>query len=667
MALIPTGANTIGYTSISLVDTGLSAYPSKRQLSFGVTGASYQGSTGTSPLFIGAGGATGLLYIRDLNGNLSDVVIETDTSGNSVQSFYINKGTSYSLALLYTEDPADFYVANSGGDYTVPVPIVMPIFSVLPNGYFSVANQTVVPTGVTGATINLTQAYYEGYPGGTTSSYISVYHPSSLVGPTGLTASVSGTQVGTLYYTDQYGNASGNITYNENFDVPPYSYYMIYNMNNTDKSANYVGLTGINLPLSVNNLVFQTDVTGVTLTMYNASYNFIGLTGGDYLHVLDFSYGGASSPAIQLNAQGVPYATYFFGPTGGTAQVLPGSTIHYLGPSAFSNAYVSIPSHKLTSEGITGNLVDLNIQGSNLVEALTLQNFNYFDQDGNSIFNTFNTPPKTGKINLVSKNGTTGILYTGSTGGVPYPNSGPGVTFTGLQNYNISFADPVPIGPEPNQKFDLSFYDMTGNYTRGSTATLFYDWPGMLVYPEVILVNDLSASRGANVSLSFSSFDYLDDRGFSIFGPTGHTGSIQVYGPPFVGTSGVLVGSVPYTGYTGPYTINTSAAIQYMVPTGFLVVFNDFTTGTIRTKVKSIVVNWEKETFQLVVYEQPLSLTGQRVIAVGSLDYFDGTGKSLMYLPGGGATGFIQLFGPTGMISEQQVVADPEYRYIFTY
>ena len=661
MALVPTGANTIGYSLVSLINTSSpSTAPSQRQLTFGITGASYQGSTGISSSYIGSTGATGLFYIRDLNGNLSDVFLNTDSSGSTSVNFLLDKIRAYSLALLYTRDPGNFYVPNSGGDFTTPVPIVMPTFPILPNGYFSVAGQSVVPTGVTGATVNLTQAYYEGYPGGTTSSYISVYHPSSIVGSSGTTASVSGTQVGTLYYNDQNGNASGNITHNEIFDVPPYSYYMIYNMNDTDKSANYVGLTGIDLPFSVNNLVYQTGTTGVSLTMYNASYNFIGLTGTDSVIITDFQDSTTGSVQLNLNAQGIPYATWFFGPTGGTAQVIPGSTIQYSGATAFSHSYVSIPSHHLSSEGITGNLVDLNIQGSNLVEALTLRNFNYFDQDGNSIFNTFNKQPDSGIINLVSSYGTTGILYTGPTGNF----TGSGVTFSGIHGYNVAFADPVPIGPQLNQRFELSFDD--SSIPRGSTATLFYNWLGMIVYPEVILVNNLTSSSGSKVSLTFSSFDYLDDHGFSIFGPTGHTGYIEVYGPPFVGTSGLLVGRVPYSGYTGPYTINTNTVINYQVPVGLFIAFNDITAGIIRTKLKLIIVEWQKETLQFVVYEQPLSSSGLQTIELGSLDYFDGSGNSLIYGQWG-ATGYIELMGPTGMISQQQVVADRNHKYIFTY
>jgi hypothetical protein len=392
------------------------------------------------------------------------------------------------------------------------------------------------------------------------------------------------------------------------------------------------------------------------------SYNYTGLTAGDKVEISNFQGGVDSTQTLQLNPQGVPYASYYFGETGGTAQVIPGSSVRYRRNSGLlSNSSVSIPAHRLLgSELITGRLSDCTIQGTNLLETLSLQNFDYFDQDGNSIFSTFNRPPSTGIINLVSSRGTTGVLYTGPTGS----SAGSGVPFTELGGYNISFADPVPVGQERNQKFDLSFYDMTDNgdpnHTRGSTATLYYDWPGMSVYPEQIIVNNLTTSNGETVSISFSSFDYLDNHGFSIFNQ-GHTGTIEVYGPPFVGASGVLVGSIPYG--SGPYTIQTTGRLQYQIPTRFVIAFNDFVSG-IRSAVKVFQITWEKETLQLVVYTLP-SEVGVFNFEIGSLDYFSGDGTSLMYTPSG-PTGYIQLMGPTGMLA-QYPVSDIDTRYIFTY
>jgi hypothetical protein len=656
MSGINTGDNIITYNSLNLSETTTENTPlNERELTFIISGASYISVAGSNPTIIGPGGETGLLYIRDFNRNLTDVVLSVG-EGTRTAIFNIVKGVSYDLKLLYTRFPEDFY-GPTATDYTIPIPLTIPTLSILPGGYFSVGSQTLTTIGVTAATLSLQNAFYEGLPGGKVAT-ISVYADGNGVTSTGLVSTVTGNLVGTLRYSTP-NNASGTISHSLLFDQTPNFWYMVYNIdsNPLNISRNYVGVTGINLPLTLNNFLYKTGTTGVNVTMYNGTYNIKGLTGGDVLNVID--YQGGTSPndiPMELDSSGIPYASWFFGSTGGTAQVIPGSIVKYRkrNGSIYSNNSVSIPSHRLIEESISGRLNFNSLNYTNTKLTLRLDEFNYFDSDGNSIFNTFQSSSATGTINLVSVYGTTGTIYSGQNSAP----TGSGVIFDGLRSYDIEFPDPIPLRAQ-NLSYRLSFYDAMTNSTKISSKTLNYTWPGRKTFLDIMNTNGLVYTTNAQnvVSLSFVTFDYIGGDGFSIFDATRgtpHTGIIQIYDK-----DDNLVGTKPYP--------VTPASSFFIVPTsvtttttefGLTVRFFDNDTQEVLSASQSILIRARGTAppsngiMQIGTYKIDPK---KRLITIIAFDYTDPFGNAIAFNQGN-TGGFLQLLDPNSNIVDEIAV-----------
>jgi hypothetical protein len=321
---------------------------------------------------------------------------------------------------------------------------------------------------------------------------------------------------------------------------------------------------------------------------------------------------------------------------------------------------------------------------------MDLRNFNYYDQDGNSIFNTINKASASGIIKLTSEYGSIGSVYSGING-IPV-NGSSGIRFEGLKNYLIEFPDVVPRGSTA-LKYTLSYEDDVN--TRNVTRELVYNWPGMQTVPQQLVLNDLRSGGGAtNISLKFSDFDYLDDFGYTIFSGADlppRSGIIKVYSAPFTNDEnvGVLVGSLNYTyGDVGPFTLPTNFSVPYGEAQSLLIQFYDNTLGALRPASQVISVSFQAETMQIAIIK--ISNLSRKII-VSSLNYLNSDNKSLIYTfkgstggaggtggTGGtgttesnkdisGATGYLQLFGPNGFVSQQLIQPDINYKYTFTY
>lgn len=692
MSGVPIGSNIIGYSSESFSLTPYSNEPflTTRTLQFGITGAFYEGVSGSTSIIASTTNATTAgpkLYLRNMNdpeSTANDVMILTDLNGNGNVVFTINKsdvinpGLTGPYALLYSRNLISY---ESGDDHTIPLYVSFPPLppDTDPGSIFSVQNQLLTKTGVTTATLDLSKIYYNGSTA--TSGIIAAYLNGSNVSLTGTTGSVSGTLVGTSnqIFTSSNGNTQIQLTHNTVFDTSlPNNYYMIYYPGTSGLSGgssyNYVGITGADLPFTVNNIKYDTSDSGVTATLYNLSYDFVGLTAGDQLMITNNQNNTSSIVNVQV-LNDIPYATYFFGPTGIsgiaglTSIVLSGSKAKYYNGTTSSKSSYNIPSHLAGSEGITGKLQSSNLIFSNKKVTASLQGFDYFSSGGDSIFNSFNSSGNTGIIYLVSSDGYTGTVYSGSTG-VPFIGSTAGIPYPSSSSLYVEFPTGLTNGPE-TKVYTASFYDSKLGTLRKATTPITYNWPGRFSTNDNFFVNNISANyNGGSLSLQLSAIDYYNGYGDSILAG-GATGVITIKNQ----TTNTTLGVFMYNGIYDPLgqTQNYSASFpdtNVVLNTANVYTLSFSSGGVLRPATKVFAVQANSESLVGTVMLNDPSIAA---VVLSGFDYLDSDGNSIFY--GGtasgitgitGTTGYVQIFDPVGTLLQViPSVLDRSYNYRF--
>ena len=684
--VIPIGSNTIGYDSLNLSYTTNNNEPNllTRSLQFRVFNSTYLSVAGGSTATISSttdGVSPGpKLYLRNMSFNsgstAGDVLIYTDALGNGLKTFTVNKidvpltGETGPYALLFSPN-LDSY--STGTDHTNPIFITFPLATLQAGSVFSVDSQKLTKTEKNAAVLELNNVRYDGMFLSSGQGSVSAYVSNSNVGLSGTTSDVTGIFVGNSYNFDSNGNTRIDISHESVFDTTiPNNYYMIYNFNGNDgasagTSYNYLGVTGVNLPFT-SNVEFNTSSIGVTASFYNLNYDFEGLTAGQSLKIFDIQKGASGTTAtlpINLAPNGIPYASYLFSPVGGTSVVLSGSRLYYYDGVKTSNNHYSIPQHISTKEGITGFI---NVNPSIFINTKVtgrLENFDYTDKDGNSIFNRFDGTGVSGKLYLTGSDQLPATKYSGPNG-KPFMGATAGIEVLKEKNFNIEFPTGLTNGPEIKY-YDAFFYDYTTSSLKGATAKISYNWPGRLISDENIIANKIvSVGTSNSLYLKISEFDYLDKYGDSVL-QNGETGILTI----------TDVSKLPYSevgtiNYTGPYDPRGISGIFYE-KTFSNVSFKEaetkiftlsFTDKELRPSNKVFTVKESPEVFSCGFG----NIIRNPSFTVIDFNYFDSLGNSIMYGLSGssGSTGFIQLFDPDGrMMQSVPTILDINAKYDF--
>jgi hypothetical protein len=499
---------------------------------------------------------------------------------------------------------------------------------------------------------------------GVTSSNWQLYSTSGYTAITGITSgdrtTIQGTTLGTITSfsnNNAYNTISGyTLTWDSKLD----DLYMIYYRGLsgfTGLSYNFLSVSPFNLPLNNSPTIFRSSTAGVTANIYNINYNFEGITSGQIL-VTDQQAGTTSISNIVKNPNfDLYYAPYFFNSIGGTAIVEPGSYYQYVNPldsNLLSGETFSIPSHVPLSDdqGITGQLVPSQYTRRQKI-VLDLSQFDYFDKDQNSIFNSIDNIGNTGQIYIVSQDsGNTGTLYSGLTG-IPFSGSTASITYTG-PSYTVEFPDLGPTGIT-TIPYNLSFYDNTEESLKSSIITIPVQFTGILTTDEsLITIDEESVVSTTNLYYKFNNFDYLDEYSDSIFGPLGVTSGLLslVDGT----TAGSLIGSTAYDyslGTTYNYIISATGTFT---PTNSKLTYLRFTpdgSTSYNTAYKLILFS-PNETFVGSIIRYKTTQSSLSFILV-NFDYLDSSGLSIFNDPwyvSNPHTGNIELCDNAGNVKQ---------------
>ena len=592
-----------------------------RLLRFGVTGAKYNpypsSPTGiTYNIHIPGGGRGDILFLRNTDdgtfdpinglsgGTANDIRINTDSLGNGGVTFNVIKGSNTNYGLYYAPN----YTFYADGEVTNPVPANI-VLGPQPNGLFS-GNVIIQQSGFNTFTFNLNNATYDGYDipnskANALTDQAAVFYYQRSSGETGITSGATANIGGTALSGVGY---SGNGVFVALNDIsPPNPIIWDTSINDSNKlylqytnfftpfvpvtefAYNYLSLPRVNLSLNNAPTRFTSSSAGITANIYNINYNFTGLTGGQIL-VTNAQAGTTSiSNIIQDPTTNFYYAPYFFGPTGGTTIVEPGSYYQYINPAnptQLSGATFSIPSHVLVPEGITGTL-DVDYRHSRRKTVLSLDNFDYFNADRDSIFTILG---QTGQIFVTNRySGNTGTFYSGAAG-IPFRGPTASIPYSGLGPYIIEFPDLGPTGAT-TIPYELSTY--TNQSVRSSKITIPVSFQALPIVPELINAVELEKSvTSSSLYFRFNQFDYLDEYSNSIFGPSGITGGLMTLlnGSP----SGAIIGTIEYDYLLGPthsYIIANSGSFSTTSVLDTYLRFTPNGSSSYRSASKSILFN----------------------------------------------------------------------------
>lgn len=503
-------------------------------------------------------------------------------------------------------------------------------------------------------------------PTGVQSDNWEFYGSNGNIGLSGITTgdrtTIQGITLGTITSFSN-NNAFNSISgYTLSWDSKLDDLYMIYYQGLsgfTGLSYNFLSVSPFNLPLNNTPTIFRSDSNGVTANIYNINYNFEGVTSGQIL-VTDVQGQGPVTTYVDIVKNpnfNSYYAPYFFNSVGGTSIVEPGSYYQYVNPldsNLLSGATFSIPAHLrlVGDQGITGTLVASQYTRRRKV-VLNLSQFDYFDKDRNSIFNSIDKIGNTGKIYIVSqRSGNTGTLYSGSTG-IPFSGSTASITYTG-PSYIAEFPDLGPTGIT-TIPYTLSFYDNTEQSLRSSTITIPVQFTGVLPSDESLnTIDEENVVSTTNLYYKFNNFDYLDQNTDSIFGPSGVTSGLLSL---LDGTTmGSLIGSTAYNyslGSTYNYIISATGTFS---PTNTKLTYLRFTPGgstSYNTAYKSILFS-PNETFAGNIFQYKSTPTTLSFNLL-NFDYLDSLGLSIFNDPWYASnphTGNIELCDKNGIVKQ---------------
>jgi hypothetical protein len=514
---------------------------------------------------------------------------------------------------------------------------------------------------------------------GVTSTNWQLYSGNSYSAITGITSgdrtTIEGITLGTITSfsnNNAYNTISG---YTLSWDSKLDDLYMIYYQGLsgfTGPSYNFLSVSPFNLPLNNSPTIFRSDSNGVTANIYNINYNFEGITSGQIL-VTDQQAGTTSISNIVKNPNfDLYYAPYFFNSIGGTAIVEPGSYYQYVNPldsNLLSGETFSIPSHVPLSDdqGITCQLVVSQYTRRQKI-VLDLSQFDYFDKDQNSIFNSIDNIGNTGQIYIVSQDsGNTGTLYSGLTG-IPFSGSTASITYTG-PSYTVEFPDLGPTGIT-TIPYNLSFYDNTEESLKSSIITIPVQFTGILTTDEsLITIDEESVVSTTNLYYKFNNFDYLDQYSDSIFGPAGVTNGLLslVDGT----TAGSLIGSTAYDyslGSTYNYIISATGTFSPTNPNLTYLRFTPDGSTSYNIAYKPIIFS-PNETFVGSINRYKTTQSSLSFILV-NFDYLDSSGLSIFNDPWYASnphTGFIELCDKDGIVKQSIAYVQGTSSYNFSF
>jgi hypothetical protein len=515
-------------------------------------------------------------------------------------------------------------------------------------------------------------------PTGVTSSKWQLYSSSGYSAITGTTSgdrtTIQGTTLGSITPFSN-NNAFNTISgYTLAWDASLDNLYMIYYQGAsgfTGPSYNFLSVSPFNLPLNNSPTIFRSSTAGVTANIYNINYNFGGVTSGQIL-VTDDQAGTTSIRNILKNpTSDLYYSPYFFAATGGTSIVEPGSYYQYVNPldsDIVSGATFGIPGHVplLQDQGITGQLVVSQYNRRQKI-VLDLSQFNYFDKDRNSIFNSIDKIGNTGQIYIVSQNsGNTGTLYSGLTG-IPSRGSTASITYNGPA-YSVEFPDLGPTGLT-SISYRMSFYDSTEQSLRTSNVIIPIQFTGILTTDEFLFANvEDNILTESNIYLKISDFDYFDENTDSIFGPSGVTsGTLSLLDGT---TLGSVIGSTLYEyslGSTYNYSISATGTFSSTGPIQTYLRFTSDGSTSYNTSYKSIIFN-TTETFLGGIFQYRVTKTTLNFTLI-NFDYLDSSGLSIFNnqrYASNPRAGFIELCDKDGVVKESVAYVQGTSSYTFS-
>ena len=661
--------NFIDYSGLTLYANPNVAGSSSNELNLGISGASYvytsnTGITYSYTIDTSTNLPTDFLYLRntdDLGSTLGDRLITTNSSGNGTLLFNVLKGSNTNFMLYYS--PSQITYDNDDHTQDLPVGITL---SPQPDGLLSVTSQVIQLQDKTSSIINLSGIKYDGFDVPDGSSAGIVVYQQTTAGISGITSgdrrTIAGITLGTITSFSN-NNAFNTISgYTLAWDAALDDLYMIYYQGLsgfTGPSYNFLSVQPFNLPLNNSPTIFRSSTAGVTANIYNINYNFGGVTSGQIL-VTDEQAGTTSIHNILKNPNfDLYYSPYFFAATGGTAIVEPGSYYQYVNPlnsNLFSGETYSIPAHiqLLEDQGITGTLVASQYNRRRKI-VLDLTQFNYFDKDQNSIFNSIDKIGNTGQIYIVSQeSGNTGTLYSGLTG-IPFSGSTASITYNG-PSYSVEFPDLGPTGIT-TIPYRMSFYDNTEQSLRSSTITIPVQFSGLLPTDEFLFANvEDNVLTSSNIYLKISDFDYFDKNTDSIFGPSGVTsGTLSLLDGTTMGSS--LIGSTSYNyslGSTYDYTISATGTFSATIPKVTYLRFTPDGSTSYNTAYQLILFS-PNETFLGGIFQYRVTQTTLTFTLI-NFDYLDYSGLSIFNDPryaSNPRAGFIELCDKNGVVKQR--------------
>jgi hypothetical protein len=457
----------------------------------------------------------------------SGVTINTDGTGSATATFDVPYKTSYQFQLLYQTYYGTYnsLPGNLVSDIINPYNVSFAPPSYGPNGLFGVDTTTVTPVAATYASISIVGARYNGELLGSTGSIVFYQNQGS-----------SGTTIGgnrsdavgiTLNTISNFLNGAKTATINyppgPTFDTSQGDYYMVYDVNSSFGSSNYVNVSAIDLPVDASTSYDTVSNPGVTLvTLTNLTYNFRSLNPGDTVGISIAGSPAGTPPTIRSvsPARSVTFAAinarrssgvYYSSATSGL------SRLSYLTP-----AYTGSPEALVATQRTVSNIP--NAQPNDGIQVTF--GFDYLNTDGLSIFSTGST----GIIQLRGNNAAAGFSQD-----IPVSSAG---NYVAVLDRNLTSAAGIAT-------LDISFYDLVTGSLRTATNSISPSWRGLQTRPEKMLGSARGfIQTGETFTYTIGPFDYKDTYNYSLFAPN-------------------YIQRSPSTGVTyAPYVFDTQYAVQ---------------------------------------------------------------------------------------------------------
>jgi hypothetical protein len=555
----------------------------------------------------------------------SGVTINTDGTGSGSATFDVPYKTSYQFQLLYQTYYGTYnsIAGNLVSDIINPydVSFAPPLYG--PDGLFGVDTTTVTPVAATYASISLVGARYNGELLGSTGSIVFYQNQGS-----------SGTTIGgnrvdavgiTLNTISNFLNGAKTATINyppgPTFDTVQGDYYMVYNVNTSFGSSNYVNVSAIDLPVNASTTYDTVSNPGVTLvTLTNLTYNFVSLNPGDTVGISIAGAPAGTPPTIRSvsPARSVTFAAinarrssgvYYSSPTSGL------SRLSYLTP-----AYTGSPEVLVATQRSVANVTTTQPNDGIQVSFA----FDYLNTDGLSIFSTGST----GIIQIRGNDAATGFSQD-----IPVLSAG---DYTAVLDKNLTSAAGVAT-------LNLSFYDLVTGSLRTATNTISPSWRGLQTTSERMMGSARGfIQTGDTFTYTITPFDYKDVYSYSIFAPnyiqrspsTGVTYAPYVFDTQYAVQGGTLINVNATSGVI--YNFGVTATYPFFPGTTIIGAdgSNTFTGNVFLSTLYNVFVN--ATTFSSPAVSSNWGLTGSYAVyngATGTINIIQSPGVTLATFP----------------------------------